>query len=60
MQVVERLEELKHVKHADAVLYLRMHIAQFKLQLGQVAEVKKMIEDGKDSLDSLLDVRAIP
>lgn len=45
-------------RHTDqASLFLQMHIAQYKLQMGADDECKTMIEEGKESLDSMNDVR---
>lgn len=39
------------------VLFLRMHIAQYKLQMGSTDECKTLIEEGKETLDSMQNVR---
>lgn len=54
--VIARLEELKMPRTAEAVLFLQMHVAQHKLETGQVPECKALIEAGKDALDGLSDV----
>ncbi|GLC46825.1 hypothetical protein PLESTB_001799400 [Pleodorina starrii] len=54
--VVGRLEELKQPRTAEAVLFLRMHIAQHKLETGQVQECKTIAEDVTERLGKLTDV----
>jgi 26S proteasome regulatory subunit N9 len=54
--VIVKLQEMKGLKVAEPVLFLRMHIAQFKLETGAMQEAKVMVEGGKESLDSLSDV----
>ena len=37
-------------------LFLRMHIAQNRLQMGEVEECKTLVEQGKQQLDKMHDV----
>ena len=47
-------------RHTDqASLFLQMHIAQYKLQVGADDECKTMIEEGKESLDAMHDVSCV-
>lgn len=39
------------------MLFLRMHIAEYKLQTGATDECKTLIEEGKETLDSMQNVR---
>lgn len=54
--VIAKLEELKMPKAAEPVLFLRMHVAQHKLETGAAPECKVLIEAGKETLDTLSDV----
>lgn len=36
---------------------MQMRIAQYQLQLGSLTECKKLVEAGKETLESLSDVR---
>ena len=56
--VVERLMEAKLARSEQPLLFLRLHLAQYRLQLGEVAECAKAVEAGKEELDSLRDVRS--
>ena len=38
------------------LLYLRMHIAEYKLHMGALDECKTMVEEGKETLDALRNV----
>ncbi|KAL3152509.1 hypothetical protein ABBQ32_001542 [Trebouxia sp. C0010 RCD-2024] len=38
------------------MLFLRMHIAEYKLQMGSIDECKTLIEEGKETLDSMQNV----
>eukprot|EP00775_Hariotina_reticulata_P005374 gene5374-5609_t len=54
--VSEKLKEQKLPRSEQPLLFLKMHIAQQKLEMGQVQECKVMVEDAKTELDSLPDV----
>jgi 26S proteasome regulatory subunit N9 len=54
--VIAKLEELKMSQASEPVLFLRMHVAQHKLETGAAPECKTLIESGKDSLQALTDV----
>ena len=42
------------------LLYLRMHIAEYKLHMGALDECKTMVEEGKETLDALQNVSVAP
>ena len=42
------------------MLFLRMHIAEYKLQMGATDDCKTLIEEGKENLDSMQNVRCLP
>lgn len=54
--VIARLEELKQPRVTEAVLFLRMHVAQHKLETGSVAECKTITEAVTEQLATLSDV----
>jgi 26S proteasome regulatory subunit N9 len=54
--VVQRLQDLKDPQAAQPALFLKMHIAQHKLDMSDLPACKKMIEDGRETLDTLADV----
>lgn len=54
--VIARLGDLKGVKVAEPVLFLRMHVAQYKLETDAVADAKTMVEEGREKLETLSDV----
>ncbi|PNH01687.1 26S proteasome non-ATPase regulatory subunit 13 [Tetrabaena socialis] len=54
--VVTRLEELKLPRTTEAVLFLRMHVAQHKLETGAVQECKTITEAVTEQLAALSDV----
>ena len=51
--VIAKLDELKMPRTAQAMLFLRMHVAQHKLETGSTAECKTLVEAGKDELEAL-------
>ena len=51
--VIARLGDLKGVKVAEPVLFLRMHVAQYKLETDAVADAKTMVEEGREKLETL-------
>ena len=57
VQVVAKIVEAKLTRSEQPLLFLRMHIAQYKLVQGDLPGTKALIEAGKESLDSLPDVR---
>lgn len=56
--VIADLIEAKHARPEQPLLFLRMHVAQYQLVLGQLKECKEAVEDGKQTLDSLNNVNA--
>ncbi len=54
--VITDLLEAKHARPEQPLLFLRMHVAQFQLALGQLKECKDAVEEGKQTLDTLDDV----
>ncbi|PNW70800.1 hypothetical protein CHLRE_17g734516v5 [Chlamydomonas reinhardtii] len=54
--VITKLEDLKQPRTAEAVLFLRMHVAQHKLETGDLAESKSITESVTEALGKLHDV----
>ena len=57
--MVEKIVEAKLSRSEQPLLFLRTHIAQYKLVQGDLPGTKALIEAGKESLDSLPDVRCL-
>lgn len=51
--VVIRLEEMKLHMATEPLLFVKMHIAQHHIELGNLQDAKQLVEAGKDKLDSL-------
>ncbi|KAM0935708.1 putative proteasome component (PCI) domain, 26S Proteasome non-ATPase regulatory subunit 13 [Dioscorea sansibarensis] len=54
--VIEKLQATKEMRIEEPILYVKMQIAVFKLEQGNQKECKKLLEDGKATLDSMTDV----
>lgn len=54
--VSDKLKEQKLPRSEQPLLFLKMHIAQEQLEMGQVAECKSTVEEAKGELDHLADV----
>lgn len=57
--VIKDLIEAKLPRSEQPLLFLRMHVAQYLLVLGQTKECKAAVEEGKQSLDSMGDVSGL-
>ncbi len=55
--MVAKIVEAKLSRSEQPLLFLRMHVAQYKLVQGDLPGTKALIEAGKESLDQLPDVR---
>lgn len=55
-EVLEKLKGLRHVKTEEPILFVRMHMAHQKLINGDVDECRTLMEEGKENLESLVDV----
>lgn len=53
--VVVKLEEMKLARSPEPILFIKMHIAQHHLESGSVSDTKKLVEEGKKSLDEISD-----
>lgn len=56
-QVLAKIVEAKQSRSEQAQLFVRMHIAQYQLALGEQAATKALIEAATEELTSLHDVR---
>ncbi|ESW30210.1 hypothetical protein PHAVU_002G134000 [Phaseolus vulgaris] len=54
--VIEKLEATREQRIEEPILYIKMQIAIFKLEQGDQKESKKLLEDGKTTLDSMTDI----
>eukprot|EP00262_Sarcandra_glabra_P021882 TRINITY_DN942_c0_g1_i1.p1 TRINITY_DN942_c0_g1~~TRINITY_DN942_c0_g1_i1.p1 ORF type:complete len:387 (+),score=63.65 TRINITY_DN942_c0_g1_i1:236-1396(+) len=54
--VIEKLRATRELRIEEPILYAKMQIAAFKLEKGDQKECKKLLEDGKTTLDSMNDV----
>ncbi|KAJ4950149.1 hypothetical protein NE237_026981 [Protea cynaroides] len=54
--VIEKLRATKELRIEEPILYVKMQIAAFKLEQGGEKECKKLLEDGKTTLDSMTDI----
>ncbi len=56
-RLVQQIKEAKLPRTEQPLLYLHMDIGYHKLQEGQLSEAKKCVEEGREQLDSMHDVR---
>ncbi|GLT58467.1 hypothetical protein SLA2020_313570 [Shorea laevis] len=54
--VIEKLRATREQRIEEPILYIKMQIASFKLEQGDQKECKKLVEDGKSTLDSMTDI----
>ncbi|KAH6783459.1 Proteasome component domain protein [Perilla frutescens var. hirtella] len=55
--VIEKLRSTTgHTRVEEAVLYVKMQVALFKLEQGEGKECKSLIEEGKSTLDTMTDI----
>ena len=54
--VIEKLRATREQRIEEPILYIKMQIAIFKLEQGDQKECKKLLEDGKSTLDSMTDI----
>lgn len=54
--VIEKLRTTKEQHIEEPILYIKMQLAIFKLEQGDQKECKKLLEDGKSTLDSMTDI----
>ncbi|TYI69970.1 hypothetical protein E1A91_D08G189700v1 [Gossypium mustelinum] len=54
--VIEKLQATKEQRIEEPILYIKMQISKFKLEQGDQKECKKLLEDGKSTLDGMTDI----
>ncbi|KAL8150510.1 hypothetical protein V2J09_020318 [Rumex salicifolius] len=54
--VIEKLRETREPRIEEPILYTKMQIALFRLEHGEPKECKKLLDDGKTTLDSMTDI----
>ncbi|KAG0567757.1 hypothetical protein KC19_7G158100 [Ceratodon purpureus] len=54
--VIEKLKSSGERRVEEPILYVKMQVASLKLQRGEQQECKKLLEEGKATLDSMTDV----
>ncbi|KAL1829892.1 hypothetical protein DCAR_0209277 [Daucus carota subsp. sativus] len=54
--IIEKLRATREMRIEEPVLYIKMQIALFNLEKGDQKECKKLLEDGKSTLDSMTDI----
>lgn len=54
--VIEKLQATREQRIEEPILYIKMQIAIFKLEQQDQKECKKLLEDGKSTLDSMTDI----
>ncbi|TYI91513.1 hypothetical protein E1A91_D03G197600v1 [Gossypium mustelinum] len=54
--VIEKLQATKEQRIEEPIIYIKMQIAKFKLEQGDQKECKKLLDDGKSTLDSMTDI----
>jgi len=54
--VIEKLRAAREMRIEEPILYVKMQIALLKLEQGEHKECKKLLDDGKSTLDSMTDI----
>jgi 26S proteasome regulatory subunit N9 len=54
--VISKLQDTRESRVEEPILYVRMQIATFLLEQGNQKECKKLLEEGKITLDGMVDV----
>ncbi|XP_052170402.1 26S proteasome non-ATPase regulatory subunit 13 homolog B-like [Diospyros lotus] len=54
--VIEKLHTSREMRIEEPILYIKMQIAILNLEKGNPKECKKLLEDGKSTLDSMTDI----
>ena len=54
--VIAKIVEMKVARSDEPILFLKMHIAQYKLETGALADAKSLVEAGREELEGLSDV----
>lgn len=54
--VIEKLRATREMRIEEPILYIKMQIAIFNIEKGDQKECKKLLDDGKTTLDSMTDI----
>lgn len=54
--VIEKLRNTRELRIEEPILYIKMQMALYKLEQGDQKESKKLLEEGKSTLDSMTDI----
>ncbi|XP_058224546.1 26S proteasome non-ATPase regulatory subunit 13 homolog A [Rhododendron vialii] len=54
--VIEKLQATREMRIEEPILFIKMQIAIFNLEKGSQKECKKLLEDGKSTLDTMTDI----
>ncbi|CAI9095225.1 OLC1v1031117C1 [Oldenlandia corymbosa var. corymbosa] len=54
--VIEKLRNTRELRIEEPILYIKMQIALYKLEQGDQKESKKLLDEGKSTLDSMTDI----
>ena len=54
--IISKLQDTRELQVEEPILYVKMQIATFLLEKGNQKECKKLLEKGKTTLDSMVDV----
>lgn len=54
--VIEKLRNTRELRIEEPILYIKLQMAYLKLQQGDEKECKKLLEEGKSTLDSMTDI----
>ncbi|KAK4252694.1 hypothetical protein QN277_014438 [Acacia crassicarpa] len=54
--IIEKIQATKEQRIEEPILFIKLQIALFKLEQGDQKECKKLLDDGKSTLDSMTDI----
>lgn len=54
--MIEKLRNTRETRIEEPILYIKMQIGVFKLEQGGQKECKKLLDEGKSTLDSMTDI----
>lgn len=54
--VIEKLRNTRELRIEEPIMFIKMQIAYLKLQQGDQKEAKKLLEEGKSTLNSMTDI----
>ncbi|KAK8934775.1 hypothetical protein KSP39_PZI014754 [Platanthera zijinensis] len=54
--VIDKLRATREIRIEEPILYVKMQIAALKLEMGNQKDCKKLLEEGKTTLESMTDI----